>query len=452
MAAGSGQEAIAAARHKDFALILLDVRMPVMDGFETAARLRQLGPCQRTPIAFLTGSRSQAEVERGYAVGATDYLLKPQDPFELRAKVASYAELFGRRAQPPPGFRARILLVDDEPAGCMALTCALAPLGEELVTASSGREALRALLQQDFALVLLDVRMPEMDGFETLTVIRGRDRLRAVPVILVSAVAKAEADVRRGYGVGAIDFLFAPVEPEIVRGKVAALVELWRGRELAKRYAEQARQSAERRLADVLAQGPLCMYTARPDGDFTTRPAGGGTGLGLAICRRIVSELEGSIEVESEPGQGSLFRVVLPPAERPSARPPASEPEPAPASRRGRVLVVDDEAAVGRAIGRMLVGEHEVRVVHGGEEAMGLVAAGERYDAILCDLMMPNMTGMELHAEIARRAPGQEQRMVFITGGAFAPEAREFLARVPNRRIDKPFEREQLRRVVSELL
>ena len=180
---------------------------------------------------------------------------------------------------------------------------------------------------------------------------------------------------------------------------------------------------------------------------FTTKAIGVGTGLGLSICHGIVTALGGEIAVESEVGRGSTFRVTLPGSnEEPEQSPP--EAAPAAPARKGRILVVDDEPMVLLAIQRALGGEHEVDVLTTAQEALRLIAGGDRYDVIVCDVMMPSMTGMDLHAELARIAPGQRDRMVFISGGVFSSVARAFLEQVPNVRIDKPFDPDQLRALV----
>ncbi|HYX92860.1 MAG TPA: response regulator, partial [Myxococcaceae bacterium] len=184
---------------------------------------------------------------------------------------------------------------------------------------------------------------------------------------------------------------------------------------------------------------------------YTTKPIGVGTGLGLAICHRIVTGFGGEISVESEVGKGSIFRTVLPVTQSDAVEADSPAAAVAP-GRRGRVLVVDDEPTLGTAVGRMLSSEHEVLAVTSARDAIGRIVRGERFDVILCDLMMPEMTGMDLYAEFVRFAPDQAKKLVFMTGGAFTSRAREFLDRVRNPRIEKPFDAAALRALVHGLL
>ncbi|HEU4383665.1 MAG TPA: PAS domain S-box protein [Anaeromyxobacteraceae bacterium] len=180
---------------------------------------------------------------------------------------------------------------------------------------------------------------------------------------------------------------------------------------------------------------------------FTTKPPGVGTGLGLAICHGIVTGLGGEIRVTSRPGHGSVFQVILPPARgQPDA--PAARAVAPPVSR-ARILVVDDEPLVGRAVQRILGARHEVVVESSGRAALARVERGETFDLLLCDLMMPELTGQDLLEALERTAPDLAGRVAFLTGGAFTPAAREFLERTARPRLDKPFEAQALERLVA---
>src|SRR5581483_4535259 len=115
----------------------------------------------------------------------------------------------------------KILLVDDQPANLLALEATLEELGQPLVRARSGVEALRRVLEEDFAVILMDVKMPEMDGFEAARLIRQRERSRLTPIIFLTAYERDDAEMYRGYSLGAVDYLFKPIHPDVLRCKVA---------------------------------------------------------------------------------------------------------------------------------------------------------------------------------------------------------------------------------------
>ena len=186
---------------------------------------------------------------------------------------------------------------------------------------------------------------------------------------------------------------------------------------------------------------------------FTTKPVGSGTGLGLWICQGIITALGGSIHAESRPGRGATFRVTLP-ADNRDAEVARANVDPTSAqqapSRRGRVLVVDDEAALAKTLAVALSDEHDVVARGSGREALALLRADDRFDVVLCDLMMPDMTGMDLYEAIVREKPVLASRFVFVTGGAFTPRARDFLDTVPATRLEKPFEMSSLRELLRD--
>jgi len=183
---------------------------------------------------------------------------------------------------------------------------------------------------------------------------------------------------------------------------------------------------------------------------FTTKPVGVGTGLGLYICRQIVESMGGTISVESVPGNGATFSVELPVA-RGSSDQHRPADKPALPVRRAKILSVDDEPRIGKILKQALA-QHEVVDLTSAEQALERIRKGERFDLILCDLMMPHVTGMDFHAALAAEAPEQARRTVFLTGGAFTARAHEFLDQVANPRVEKPFNLAGLRALVAERL
>lgn len=182
---------------------------------------------------------------------------------------------------------------------------------------------------------------------------------------------------------------------------------------------------------------------------FSTKPMGVGTGLGLSICRNTVNALGGAISVESQRGKGSTFKVTLPAAARAETNVlDGSTSTRSQRGRRGKVLVIDDEPAVGLAIRRALRADHDVLTLTNANEAIDQIVHGEEPDAILCDLMMPEMSGWEFFAQLERIAPSLLSRVIFMTGGAFTPAAGAFLDTIETPRLEKPFDTTRLREVV----
>jgi PAS domain S-box-containing protein len=150
--------------------------------------------------------------------------------------------------------KVKILLVDDRADKLLAVEAVLAPLEQNIVKARSGKEALRHLLSEDFAVILLDVSMPGMDGFETATLIRARERSQYTPIIFVTSISNSENNIFQGYSLGAVDYILTPIVPEVLRTKVSVFVELHRQTELIRQQAEQLRLAEEARHRRELAE------------------------------------------------------------------------------------------------------------------------------------------------------------------------------------------------------
>ncbi len=188
---------------------------------------------------------------------------------------------------------------------------------------------------------------------------------------------------------------------------------------------------------------------------FTTKVVGVGSGLGLSICQSIVTGYGGELTVESEVGRGSRFFIRLPRSTQvPSSTDSTTSQEPLSemSGRRGRILLVDDEDGVRNAILHILESQHDIVAAHSGQEAQSLLNIDPAFDLVLCDLMMPNMSGMELYEWLTVEKPNLASQVIFMTGGSFTPKARQFLNETENLCVEKPFRMSEIRRIIAERL
>jgi CheY-like chemotaxis protein len=219
-----------------------------------------------------------------------------------------------------------------------------------------------------------------------------------------------------------------------------------------------------RAVAEVVDDGPGIPPNVLHrifDPFFTTAPENGAMGLALAVCHSIVTSLGGEIDVESELGKGTTFRVSLPAAEVAevvtgvrAALPPATQPPISSTTSvkpRPRILVIDDEIAIGHAIRRILSKDNDVTLESDARAALARLDK-ESFDVVFCDLMMPHMSGMDFFEQISARAPELAARVVFVTGGALSPRSEEFLRDSRNVCLAKPFSRDTLTSVVRRLV
>jgi PAS domain S-box-containing protein len=178
----------------------------------------------------------------------------------------------------------------------------------------------------------------------------------------------------------------------------------------------------------------------------TTKAQGEGTGLGLYICKNVIDSLGGSLTLTSKPGD-TCFTVKLPAAEQVVHARPHSSMVPAPPFVKKRVLVIDDEPQI-RALVKEALAQHDLTLAESGREAIARLAESS-FDVILCDLVMPDLTGMDVYEHASVNAPGELSKFVFMTGGAFTERARAFIAAHGLSVLDKPFSREKLEKVVA---
>jgi two-component system cell cycle sensor histidine kinase/response regulator CckA len=187
---------------------------------------------------------------------------------------------------------------------------------------------------------------------------------------------------------------------------------------------------------------------------YTTKPQGSGVGLGLAICLGIVTALGGEISVSSAPKRGTTFRVVLPFAPEESAARRAltgADAPPEVESMPSRILIVDDEPLLGQTLLYAFKGRHDVVICTSGRDALSRLEKDARFDLVLCDLMMPDVSGSAVYEQVKRSYPQLVRCFVFMTGGAFTERARDFLAKHPGVQLEKPFNIEDIEKLLRGL-
>jgi signal transduction histidine kinase len=460
-------------------IVLSDFAMPEFSGREALDVLRSTGA--DTPFIIVSGTVGEETAVAAMRSGANDYVLKGS---LARLCLAIDRELRDVEQRAEQRKMQEQLLISDRMASVGTLAAGVAhEINNPLASICTNLELMGKSLAELASQTAYDRQLDEILD-ELHDAREAADRVRLI-VRDLKIFSRAPDDERRG-----------PVEVQRVLESSLRMAwnEIRHRARLVKEYGRTPLVDAnEARLGQVFLNLIVNAAQAIPEGDaannvvrlstgvtadgrvsisvsdtgagiapetlprifdafFTTKAVGVGTGLGLAICHRIVRGLGGEIQVESQLGQGATFQILLPPsaAEREAAPIPA--PSSSAAVRRGRILIVDDEVMFARAVARSLAPEHEVELASSAGAALERVKAGQQFDVIVCDLMMPQMTGMDLHAELSRIAPELAAGVVFVTGGAFTAGTRAFLDAVPNQRIEKPFEAQQLRAVINDRL
>ena len=249
--AENGREGIEALeRNEDVRLVLMDIMMPELDGYATTEAIRNMPQFADLPIIAVTAKAMKGDREKAIASGATDYITKPVDTGHLLAVMRNCLERAAARCtaegDPEVTNKARILLVDDRSENLVALEAILSSLNQVLVPVRSGEEALKALLVDEFAVILLDVVMPGMDGFETAAHIKRRPKTRDVPIIFLTAASAEPDHAFRGYAAGAVDYISKPFDPWVLRAKVSVFVELYVKNRQLREQAELLRSQLDR--------------------------------------------------------------------------------------------------------------------------------------------------------------------------------------------------------------
>jgi signal transduction histidine kinase len=473
-----GRAALASAIDNPPDLMLSDVMMPEMDGVALVRALRENTKTAGIPVILLSARGGEEAMIEGLETLADDYMVKPFSSRELLTRIRTHLRMSDVRQR----LQAQLVISDRMSAvGVLAagvaheinnplaivisnLDLVLDELGKAPQSSSPCASELELMINE--ARQGADRVAQIVSGMKTFAR-AGEERRTALDVrpLLARAVKGALNALQRRARV-VEDFAEVPLieadEARIFQVFVNLLVNATQSIPEGDGQQDQVRISTR---TDAVGR---CVVEVNDTGRgiapeildrifdpfFTTKAIGEGTGLGLSICHRIVNAIGGELTAWSEVGVGSTFRIVLPPAVLAVAHERTARPTTAPPTSglRGRVLIIDDDPVVGALLRRILNRQHDVTCLADGKQALDLVLAGQGYDVILCDLMMPGTNGMDIYAALSSAIPEQIQRLVFVTGGAVTPETRKFLEDIPNQIVEKPFSPNQIRTLVSDLL
>ena len=492
----NGQEALELLLAKPADLVLLDLRMPVMDGWQFRTAQRADPSIADVPVMVMTSDPSP----QARAIHADAYVQKPFAWHELLhemervflererreqaarveetdrlALLGTVAAGVGHEINNPLSFAIGNLEIIDE--SMPALRAEMAGLLGVNATAEQRESLERVLRRFDEVVGLLTDSRAGVGRVRML--VRNLRSLSARPteqrelldlskvvdasVSMASGQIMSRATLARDYG-AALQIL----------GDEGRLCQVFLNLLVNAAQSMPPRRSESNHIrVSTRTEGAFAVVEIRDTGRgmsktlqariyepfFTTKGAEGGTGLGLSISKDIVATHGGHIEVQSEQEHGSAFRVYLP-LPKPEAEgrvapsaPPASAVMPVVrADVRPRIWVLDDEPLVGQIISRSLQARYEVWVTTEARELLARLESGETFDVCCCDLMMPQMTGMDVRARIAARWPELLARMIFVTGGPSTQEGRDFVLRPDVLVLDKPFDVENLRSTVQSVL
>jgi signal transduction histidine kinase len=490
--AGDGEEALDRMEADDTLpdLILLDLRMPVMDGWEFRTAQRRDSRLATIPVVAISADGSS----RAAAISAQAFLRKPVDADELLAtieRVLSEDEQRRRSIQWKQVERlaslgrvtAGVGHEINNPLSFVLLNVALAQqrlrtLDQKAAAAEPANALAQAEVRQLIKKELLEVQDALADSLIGLDrirdIVRNLQSLSSRPdgkweaVQLEKVLDESLAMARNQIQHRALITKRYGVVPEVT-GNASALGQVFLNLLINAAQAIPEGAAAHNEIAVVTSfDGVNVLVEIGDTGQgiaadvlphvfdpfFTTKSANEGTGLGLAICQQIIKEHGGRLAILSEPGNGTVCSVYLRPVgvSQGASTLPAKGPPGLAASRsarRGRILVIDDEPMIGRVIASVLADRHEVVAVQRAQEAFDRLEAGEWFDLVLCDLLMPNIGGPEVHDTFVSRWPALLPRLVFMTGGAFSQEATAFLARTLCPMLYKPFVAKELEDLVN---
>jgi signal transduction histidine kinase len=495
----SGEEALRRLLVEDYAVILLDVNMPGLDGFETAEFIRQRSRSEHTPIIFLTAHADDAFADRGYALGAVDYLLMPATPEMLRAKVGVFVDLFQKSEQVRLQAEQRVQLAQEQAARVEAERASVAKsqfltnISHELrtpMTAIIGMTDLSLMepLSPNVREYLGAVQTNAHLLLELLNEILDLSKLEAGTLTLESAplqLRKILGELKHSFSHRAdqkglkLEVIVDPGVPNHLIGDSLRLrqviINLLTN---AIKFTERGRVTLDVRIESACDREAWIKFTVSDTGigissadqerifapftqvDASTRRRRDGAGLGLAISADLIRAMGGSRAVRSELGKGSEFSFIIPLLIDRSKL--DKVPHPAPLGEQPSIDLFEEKSATSPI--RILLAEdtptnqllvrhalskrgHQVVVAGDGRTAVDLARRG-RYDVVLMDLQMPDMDGFEATAAI-RRLPGEQPPIIALTAHTMVGDRERCLSAGMQNYLSKPIDLRELISVVE---
>ena len=477
-AVASAEEALRAHARRGFQLMLVDWTLPGLSGLELCRRVRSQPGGGDVFILVVTGRNKAEDLTEVLDAGASDYLSKPVDPEILSTRLLiaeRELEEAARRQAERREMESRLAFAD-RMASVGTLTAGVAhelnnPLMYVLSNLHLTREELDGEREAGWAERIRQQLDEAIQGARRMQhIVRDLKTFSRVDAeqhghanlqsVLESSInmswneirhhALLERDFRRTPPVDANESRLGQVFLNLLINAVQAMPDrpVMDNRISVRSYTDdEGRAVVEVRDNGVGIEPAQLPRIFEPF--FTTKPVSEGTGLGLSICRNLVRDMGGDIEVNSVRGKGTTFRVRLPASTRAETPRAVERPSAEATASKRRIIVVDDEPLVGRSIRRALRG-HDVEVYSSGADAIDRLCSDEPFDLVFCDLMMPEVSGMDVYRQVAAKRPDLAPRFVFMTGGAFTPRAREFLDTSSVVCLEKPFELRQIRELVAK--